>query len=68
MGRQEKAFSIIVLCGILGIIMSIILQMMYTDELIVNELIEGTITLRVIQAVTILFWTMGGIVLSAKST
>lgn len=64
MAREYAAAMIIVVCGIIGIVLAIMIQMMYADQLLVNELLTGTITLRVIQTVVILVWMIVGVCLA----
>ena len=66
MGRMERAFGIVAMCGIIGIIFALILQLMNDHDLIINEYLTGTITLRVVQAVTIIFWQIMGVVIAAS--
>lgn len=65
MGRNERAFGIVSLCGIIGIVFALILQLMNDHSLIINEFLTGTITLRVVQVVVILLWQIMGVVVAA---
>ncbi len=65
MAKDYMVAMIIVVCGIIGIVLAIMVQMMYADQLLVNELVTGTITLRVIQTIIILMWMVIGVCLAA---
>lgn len=66
MGRNERAFAIPMLCGIIGIVLAIMLQLFNEWEILVDEFITSTIVLREIQIVIIVMWFAVGIVLSAS--
>ena len=65
MGRNERAFAIPLLCGIIGVVLAIIIQLLYDAEIIIDEFITGTITLREIQAFIIIIWIVVGVLLAA---
>ena len=65
MGSKEKAFAIIMLCGIIGIIFAIILQLLYDQAILVDEYITDTNTLREFQFVVFLVWEILGIGVAA---
>jgi len=65
MGEKEKSFGIVALCGIIGIIFALILQLMNDHSILINEFLTGTITLRVVQVVVILIWQMVGVIIVA---
>lgn len=65
MTREYIRAMVVVTCGIIGIILAIMLQMFYADQIIINEYVTGTITLRAIQAFFIIFWLVIGGILSA---
>lgn len=62
---EVKAFGILVLSGIIGIIFAIIEQMMYANGFLINEYITGTITLKAVQLATVLAWMIFGLVIFA---
>ncbi len=64
MAKNTSAMFIVISCGIIGIVFAIIIQMMNADQLLVNELLTGTISLRVIQTVVILVWLIIGVILA----
>ena len=63
--ENERAFAIITLCGIIGILLAITIQMLNTGGIVVDEFLTGTITLREVQAITILIWLFLGVGISA---
>jgi len=65
MGSREKAFAIIMLFGIVGIIFAIILQLLYDQSIFVDEYITDTLTLREFQFVVFLIWEIMGIGVAA---
>jgi len=65
MGSNERAFAITLLCGIIGVIIAIIIQMLNTQGIIIDEFLTGTITLRELQAIIIILWLLMGVVVSA---
>lgn len=65
MAQGWKAAMIIITCGIIGILFAIMVQMLNTDEILVNSLISGDITLKAVQAFIIIFWTGMGVIISA---
>ena len=65
MGRNEKAFAILVLCGIVGSIFAIVLQLFFDAGIIVDEIVTATLTLREIQLGVIVLWVVIGIGVSA---
>lgn len=65
MGTREKAFAIIMLCGIIGIVFVIILQLLYDQSIFIDEFITDTLTLREVQFVVFLIWEILGIGVAA---
>lgn len=66
MNRNVRAFGIIGLCGIIGILFAILVQLLYEQNIMIPELIGGTaLSLRAIQLVVILVWEINGIVVAA---
>jgi hypothetical protein len=67
MDRGTKAFCIIVLCGIIGILFAILLQVLYTDNVAVPELLATVpgLTLPMVQFIVFLFWEIVGIGVAA---
>jgi len=64
---NERSFAIVTLCGIVGILLAITIQILNASGLIVDEFITGTITLREIQAITIIIWLLLGVGISAST-
>ena len=62
MGINEKAFAVSMICGIIGVLFAIMVQMMNTAGIIINEFITPSLTLRDFQFVIIVVWVMIGIV------
>lgn len=65
MGANERIFAIIMLCGIIGIVFAIILQVLYDQSIFVDEFITDTLTLRELQLVVFLIWEIIGIGVAA---
>lgn len=65
MGREERAFAIPLLCGIIGVILAIMLQVLNDAEIIVDEIITATLTIREVQAIVIIVWVIIGVGVSA---
>ena len=65
MGSNERAFAIPMLCGLTGVTIAIMLQMLNDAGVIVDEFITGTIVLREVQLFVILIWLGLGVLLSA---
>lgn len=59
--RQRGSFAISMLCGIIGVLIAITLQLFNTSGILVDEFITGSITLREIQFGVIFIWTVIGI-------
>lgn len=64
MGRNERAFAIPLLCGFIGVILAIFFQLLYAGGVIIDEVVIGTITLREVQLIVILIWTLFGVVVA----
>ena len=62
---QRRAFAVSLLCGFLGVLIAIALQLMYAGGILVDEFITGTITLREVQFVVVFMWILIGIGVSA---
>lgn len=65
MGRNERAFAISLICGLIGVLFAIITQILYIAEIIVDEFITATLTLREVQVIIIILWVLIGIGVSA---
>ena len=67
MGSNERVFSILMLCGILGVCFAILLQILWTEGIIIDEFTTGsvTITLAEIQLGTIVLSEVFGLVLAS---
>ncbi len=63
--REFKTSAIIGLCGMIGIFLAIIEQYLYSEGILIDELITSTLVLREIQVITIMVWQIGGLVLAA---
>lgn len=62
---NEKTFAILTLCGIIGIILAIVEQLLFNEGIIIDKFIMGTFALREIQFGTIFIWEMFGIGVAA---
>ena len=65
MGDSVRYFAIVFICGCIGIALALILYILNAQGIVVDEYISGSITIENLMAVTILIWTMIGVVLSA---
>lgn len=65
MGRNERVFAIIMLCGIIGMVFAIALQVLYDQAIFVDEFLSDTLTLRELQFVVFLMWEIVGIGVAA---
>jgi len=65
MGRNTRAFAISMLCGLLGVIFAIMVGILNSAGIIIDEFITGTITIRELQAVIVIIWVIFGIGVSA---
>jgi len=65
MGNQERAFAIILLCSIIGILLAIILQFLYDQAILIDDFVTNTMTLREVQFAVILVWELFGITVGA---
>ena len=66
MGRNERAFAIPTLCGLIGVIWAIAVQLLRDAGIIVDEYLTGTLVLREVQFCIILIWLIMGVLLSAS--
>lgn len=58
-------FVVVMVCFIIGFCFAYMIQLLSANSIIVPDLIYNTITLRAIQFVLILGWTIFGVVMSA---
>lgn len=65
MGRNERAFAIPMLCGFIGVILAISVQMLNEAGIIIDEYLIGSVVLREIQAIIILVWIIVGVMVAA---
>ena len=65
MGNRQRAFAIIMLCGIIGILFMIILQLLYEQNIFIDEYITDDNTLREFQFVVFVVWELMGIGVAA---
>lgn len=65
MGRNERAFAVTMLCGIIGVLFAIMVQLFNSAGIIVDEFISATLTLREVQVVIIIIWITLGIGVSS---
>lgn len=61
MGSNEKSFAIITICGIVGIIFAIMLQMLYDNGILIDVFVNEDFPLREIQLLVVLIWEVFGI-------
>lgn len=65
MGDSIKYFAIVFICGCIGIGLALILYILNAQGILIDEYITGSITIENVMALTILIWTLIGVVLSA---
>ena len=65
MGRNERAFAIPLLSGIIGVVFAIVTQLLYEAGIVFDELITGSVSLREIQMVIILTWVCFGVIMAS---
>jgi hypothetical protein len=61
MGENERTFGILALCGIIGIILAIMLQLLYEQSIIIDSFVDTELTLRELQLASIVVWEMIGV-------
>lgn len=66
MGRNERAFAIPLICGFIGVILAIIIQLLNDAGIIIDEFLTGSIVLREVQAVIIIIWILVGVLVAAS--
>jgi hypothetical protein len=65
MGENERTFGILALCGVIGIILAIIFQLLYEQNIIIDSFVDTELTLRELQLAAIVVWEMIGVGLVA---
>ena len=65
MGRNERAFVIPMLCGLIGVIFAIALQLFNDAGIIIDEYLTGTLVLREVQLAIIVVWMFLGVPVAA---
>jgi hypothetical protein len=65
MGSNEKTFAIIALCGVIGIIFAIILQVLNDQGILTSLFTDSSFTLPEVQLIVIVLWEIIGIVIAA---
>lgn len=68
MGVSQRSFAIVMLCGIIGIIFMIILQLLYEQGIFIDEFVTDTLELRELQFVAFLVWEILGIGVAATAS
>ena len=64
MGSETRT-GIIVFCFIMaGVIMAAILETLYTNGIMIDEFITGTITISDLMAMTIIIWLLVGVIVA----
>ncbi len=64
MGSEKAKAFIIIICGIIGIVLDIMLQMMYSGGIIVDGVVSDSSGLVEIQVFVLLFWLIVGGILA----
>lgn len=65
MRQEARAFAIPMACGLVGILIAIMLQMLDSAGIIIDEYLTGTLVLREVQVFIIIIWIVIGIVFAA---
>ncbi len=65
MGNNERTFAIVLISIIVGIVCAILLQLLWTQGIIIDEYTTGTITLQDLQLGCIILWTLFGLAVAA---
>lgn len=65
MDKPFEKFAITFICGMVGVVLAFILYGLYTNGVVIDEYITGTITIEEVMALTIIAWTVIGVVISA---
>ena len=63
---EFKTFAIIALSGLIGVFLALIEQYLYTNSILIDELLTDTLVLREIQFITIMVWQIGGLIIAAS--
>lgn len=65
MGKPFDKFAIVFICGMVGVILAFIVYGLYSEGIIVDEYITGTISITDVMSFIILAWSIIGVVLAA---
>ena len=65
MGRNERAFAVPMLSGLIGVVFALMIQLLNEGGIFIDEFITGTIVLRELQLIVIIIWISFGVLLSA---
>jgi len=68
MGRNERAFAITMLCGIIGVLFAISFQILNSAGILIDEFITASLTLREVQVVVVIVWVIIGVGVSAMES
>jgi len=63
MKKEVNVLLIIVVCAILGIITAVVVNLLYTNGVVIDELIANTISIDDVMFVVFLLWIVVGIVI-----
>ena len=66
--REFGVFVVIFGFGLLGVLMAIIEYYLYTNGIILDEMITGSITLLNVQTFTVIFFQLVGVVVAAANS
>jgi len=61
---EFKKFAIVFICGMIGIGLAFVLYLLNAEGILVDEYITGSITIENIMSITIIIWTLIGVVIS----
>lgn len=65
MSKPFDKFAITFICGMVGVVLAFILYGLYTNGVIIDEYVTGSITIEEVMAFTIIVWTIIGVVIAA---
>lgn len=65
MGKPFDKFIIVFTCGMIGIILAFIVYYLYSNGIVIDEYVTGTITIENVMALVIIVWSAIGVVLGA---
>jgi len=65
MGNTGRAFAVPMLCGLIGVVLAIAVQLLVNGGIVLDEFLSDTLLLREVQALIIIVWLGVGVLISA---